>query len=145
MLKVIGVKSVHITNDSQIKESIFYGTANTKKSYKKLPEIFNGEDSWPTTSELKCWYCSNNFSSFPKFIPTVWAYKNEKLNCSVYGNFCTWECAKSFCVYMNMNISNAERSAMLNNLTKLAKIFGHKTPIEIKRPYYDYSDYLGNC
>lgn len=38
-------------------------------TYEELPDIFIDAESWPKTCNLACWYCGNNFSGPPWFIP----------------------------------------------------------------------------
>ncbi len=50
--------------------------------------------SWPSRSPFACWWCRHTFETYPKVAP-VWIRGDEV---EVIGNFCTWNCAKAYCM-----------------------------------------------
>lgn len=66
----------------------------SKKEYTEIPRQFTGVDSWPKSSNLKCWECDLIPDSYPKFIPQYPTYKEgQEPICDVYGHFDDWACA----------------------------------------------------
>jgi len=47
-----------------------------------------------TCSDAACWWCCHKFDGRPAFLPSV--YSEEHDSFKVYGNFCSWNCAKSY-------------------------------------------------
>lgn len=54
----------------------------------------DGTFEWPKSSSLKCWNCCETFNNPPAMIPRFYNYKFGYYE--VYGNFCSWSCAKRF-------------------------------------------------
>ena len=53
---------------------------------------FNKINKWPNSTDIKCWWCSYNFENPPCGIPIK--YDNDIF--SVYGCFCSFNCALSY-------------------------------------------------
>ncbi len=108
----------------------------------KIPKIFTTLDCWIKHTNLKCWYCSLNFDSIPVFIPINVYKKNNILYQDVHGNFCSFNCAKS---YINIYFANGDTFIYNNNLIKLYKIFNKKNiaNIDISPPKFDMEIYGG--
>jgi len=69
----------------------------SKKEYTVIPRQFTGIDSWPKTSNLKCWECDLIPDSYPKFIPLYPCYKHDQEpTCDIYGHFDDWSCAARY-------------------------------------------------
>lgn len=49
---------------------------------------------WPKTTSIYCWWCCHPFDGPPAFIPTKYDSHNKRF--AVTGNFCSWNCAKTF-------------------------------------------------
>lgn len=66
------------------------------KIYNKIPSIFTTKEHWIKKTNILCWYCNLEFTNMPIFIPEN-MLKNEKGQyMEVYGNFCSFGCAKGF-------------------------------------------------
>lgn len=48
----------------------------------------------PKCTQAACWWCCHKFEGRPAFLPTT--YSEEHDSFKVYGNFCSWNCAKSY-------------------------------------------------
>lgn len=48
--------------------------------------------SWPSKSPFACWWCKHTFESYPKVTPV----SIRGTNVEVIGNFCSWNCSKSW-------------------------------------------------
>jgi hypothetical protein len=70
----------------------------SKTDYRKIPKSFTTIENWPTNTNLKCWECDRNFNTVPCFIPKSYSINREgRHTYGVYGNFCTFPCARSYC------------------------------------------------
>ena len=56
------------------------------------------ENNWPVKSSINCWWCKHSFDSRPCFIPQK--YLNGVF--SVYGCFCSFNCALAFLIDENI-------------------------------------------
>jgi len=69
--------------------------------------VLDDEISWPSSSPFACWWCCHHFTEFPKVIP-INLYRSKetgKRHVEVIGNFCTWNCAKAYCIHKVRNVS----------------------------------------
>ncbi len=48
--------------------------------------------SWPSKSPFACWWCKHTFECYPKVTPV----SIRGTNVEVIGNFCSWNCSKSW-------------------------------------------------
>lgn len=78
---------------------------------------------WPSSTNIKCWYCGLGFKSHPIFIPKSINNTNKGKSLSVCGNFCTFGCAQAF-IETNKMISNTFDS--IGHLKYLYNIFYEK-------------------
>ena len=62
--------------------------------YTNLPDIYT-PSTWPSKSNRLCYYCGNQFTCYPKFIPFDMLPDGT---CKPFGNFHTWECAAAYAV-----------------------------------------------
>ena len=74
-------------------------TSYKKVIYDKIPKVFKSLESWVTTTNIKCWHCELSFSNPPVFIPLEIYNTTIGKEMSVYGNFCSFGCAKAFLNY----------------------------------------------
>ena len=51
---------------------------------------------WPRSSCYCCWYCCHQFDNIPIFIPIDWNPSKDVFYLA--GNFCSWNCAKTYLV-----------------------------------------------
>ena len=92
-------------------------TKEILQSYDKIENTFVSYKSWKTNN-LKCWYCSLDFTNKPVFIPS----KISNKEIITYGNFCSFCC----CVkYINIEIKDDDKkkSQYINNLKYLYNLF----------------------
>jgi hypothetical protein len=62
--------------------------------YTEMPKKFTGVDSWLKFSNLKCHWCDQLPSSYPKFIPmNLERDKDGEDICDICGHFDEWNCA----------------------------------------------------
>ena len=73
---------------------------NTKKPklevVSKIPKIYTSTKTWITRTDIKCWVCDRNFTSYPKFMPTYIKNKDNDIEMGVMGNMCSYNCVASF-------------------------------------------------
>lgn len=116
------------------------------RSIASLPKVFKSLDTWPESTELKCWYCERRFETKPVFIPKM-ITENAAGNAEIipFGNFCGFSCPKRY--LMESSFSLQERSRLLQNLHVLYRIFSGNdsfVPIEPSPSKYDREDYCGS-
>lgn len=71
----------------------------------------------PESSDAACWWCCHRFTGRPSFLPLT--YDEEQDSFRVQGNFCSWNCAKSY-NFANKSSKWAFRSMLLKLMvTKL--------------------------
>lgn len=63
--------------------------------------------NWPQSTEALCWWCCHSFSGSP--IPIPVNYDDLKKVFKVYGNFCSFQCAKAY----SFQTKNSERNTYL--------------------------------
>jgi len=51
---------------------------------------------YPKSTNILCWWCCHSFDKQPRFIPT--RYDDIRQRYQIQGNFCSWECAKSYLI-----------------------------------------------
>lgn len=72
-----------------------------KITYTALPTRFTGVNTWPKTSNRKCWSCDLIpcevsawlQDAYPKFVPMNPVKVAGEDHCDAHGHFCTWNCA----------------------------------------------------
>lgn len=98
-MRILALPSVTTTNSN-----INHNT----ESQQQMPEFFHPfrihfqppvqshcmEDpiSWPSKSPFACWWCKHTFECYPKVTPV----SIRGTNVEVIGNFCSWNCSKSW-------------------------------------------------
>ena len=75
--------------------SELYKSYQTPK-YDTLSKLFSTYETWKKKTNIKCWYCESAFDSVPVFIPKYINLTPKGKTYDVYGNFCTFVCAKTF-------------------------------------------------
>ena len=64
-----------------------------------IPRIFTSIETWPQTTNLRCWSCAFTFESRPCFIPTfIRKGKKSGIEIGVEGNFCSFNCAARYMI-----------------------------------------------
>ena len=79
------------------------------------------------TTNISCWWCTEQFNTLPCFIPA--RYSDDKYY--VFGCFCTYSCAKAYNSSMDEHRTPI-RTALINKLC--AAIFGNTDPIPLAPP-----------
>jgi len=92
---------------------------NREINYQQLPRQFTGRDTWPKSSNLKCWHCDIVIGdNVPKFIPVNAFSKGSEICCGTHGAFNSWECAVA---YADINFTGAKRADSRNLITIFAR------------------------
>ena len=93
--------------------------------YDKIPTVFENLDTWPKSTNIKCWVCDCVFYTRPIFIPSSIDRDNKM---DTEGNFCFWGCAA---LYINLHYNTEERWEKHAMLRKLFTVFTGETIKEI--------------
>lgn len=101
-----------------------------KKWYENPPvRIFQkkGEDitEWKNKTNLLCWWCCHKFDTLPCFIPTN--YNERQSRFKITGNFCSWNCAKSYKLYDTPIFRHGQDMHMFSYMLRKLKL-----PVNIK-------------
>jgi len=65
--------------------------------YQSLPEHFTTMESWPKSTNLKCWQCDCQFSNPPVFMPSdMYRGRKGEIVFDTHGCFCTFNCAQGY-------------------------------------------------
>uniref|UniRef100_A0A6C0J002 Uncharacterized protein n=1 Tax=viral metagenome TaxID=1070528 RepID=A0A6C0J002_9ZZZZ len=79
-----------------------------------------GRKEWPSSTEVACWNCTHTFNGIPLSIPGGFD-KRQSIMVGCYGVFCSFNCAKRYC----MNQKRHDSMQQLQLLTYLhKKMFG---------------------
>lgn len=108
----------HRTNNNESKKPVKQSDVTVMLQHGK------NVTEWPKETDIWCWWCCHSFKGMPCFIPTK--YDSLRKRFKVTGNFCTWNCAKSY--MFNDSLGNKRRDIHL--FTSLMKHM--KLPVDIK-------------
>lgn len=111
----------YFSNQEQADIEILYNSYKTPK-FNTIPTTFTNLNNWIKSTNLKCWYCDMNFNNVPVFIPKYINLTQSGKILDVYGNFCSFSCAKSF---LDLNKTN-KHWEMYEQLKILFYIFHNK-------------------
>lgn len=65
--------------------------------YQPIPDKFHSLDTWPRSTNLKCWRCDCTFATMPWFIPCdMYRGRDGLLTMDTFGVFCTPNCAQAY-------------------------------------------------
>ena len=99
--KKVGVSDliqVNQTIDKEIITRTKFHKRNDDYNYLETTTIMkhHGDciNEWPQKTNVLCWWCCHSFEKPPAFIPTRFDSINKRYK--ITGNFCTWNCAKSY-------------------------------------------------
>lgn len=87
---------------------------------------------WPKKCQAHCWHCRLTFDTVPCSLP--WHYDEHQKTFHMKGLFCSWSCAKRYCLDQNEYNS----ASIVSNMKLLAiKYFGHPAnePINPAPPF----------
>lgn len=121
--------SIHHSNSNssmpQVLADIYCGSSHRNMSKSIAVTRFKLFDStldikeWPRQSDALCWHCRLPFDTVPCSIPCH--YDSASNVFSMKGVFCSWSCAKRFCLDQKEYYS----SAMVSNMRLLAVAHFH--------------------
>jgi hypothetical protein len=97
-------------------------------NYKSLPRRYTGRESWPKSSNLKCWHCDIVIGDvMPKFIASNPSLVAGEINCDVTGAFNTWGCVVAYIDHHYRGSKNSDA----RNLTAIlcSQIIGSRVTI----------------
>lgn len=126
---------LHSSTSSQIAVAIpMPNLMELDRDYQKLPRVFESFETWPKSTNLHCWYCSNQFAEMPKFIPlviepNVHSKYEDKYIIEVEATCCRWPCGVSYIYETTKDLTKAIEK--INNLYFLYKLFTGKYPAYI--------------
>lgn len=128
-----GVAIHHSNSNSsmpQVLADIYCGSSHRNMSRRmqisrfKLFDMELDINEWPRQSNAHCWHCRLTFDTVPCSIP----YNYNRVNnvFSMKGIFCSWSCAKRFC----LDQKEYHSSAMVSNMRLLAIAHFHHPAME---------------
>jgi len=97
---------------------------------------------WPSSTEVACWNCSHTFDGIPLSIPGG-LHKRQRIMVGCYGVFCSFNCAKRYCMNRNRHDS-MQQLELLAYLHK--KILGKIARISPAAPFQvldKFGGYMG--
>jgi hypothetical protein len=128
-----------------------------RKVYDKIPIIFKDLDTWPKTTNIKCWFCTLNFEGVPWFEPQsieplvestgaiiTETTTKKKVSMIVKGFFCSCNC-----VIANILTHTKVLSDVINKTSMLLYLYeimtGKPTTyLESSPPHTDMEQYGGS-
>lgn len=97
---------------------------------------------WPSSTEVACWNCTHTFDGIPLAIPGR-LHKRHNVMVGCYGVFCSFNCAKRYCMNQNRHDS-LEQLQLLSYMHK--KILGNTARIFPASPFQvldKFGGYMG--
>lgn len=94
--------------------------ADVAEECDKIKPVFTSIEEWPSTNNIRCWFCTLKFKSIPWFI-----IMSETINktFNVKGNFCSSGCLTG---YVQANFSKREHFDIYHNIGKVYTIITGK-------------------
>ncbi len=81
----------------------------------------NKVNEWPMNTSISCYWCCHKFNTSPFGIPI--SYDNSTNKFSVFGCFCSLECASAYNFKINNNIDEMwERYNLMNTMSRILNI-----------------------
>jgi len=105
--KYVEVKKNIIHFNNEPKEKINISSYKNQTIGKKVRK----RNNWARTTDIACWHCTYNFENTPCSIP----FEKKKKEYTVYGCFCSFNCAKAYLVMFDSN-NKWEKMQYLNQL-----------------------------
>lgn len=142
--KYVDIKNISNLNTTRLMDLT---TCTQQKEYNKHPRVYENLDTWPTSTNLLCWYCTNQFNGRPIFIPQVIEpnvhnlYINAKNDHLIMGKSdttfkieaegicCRWGCAISYIRETTKDLTKFIEKK--NNLYYLYKLWNGHFPQHI--------------
>lgn len=93
----------------------------TDNSFKHINDSCSfGKEHYERKTNVLCWYCCHCFDTYPIPLPVSVKRKvNGDLTFNVKGNFCTFNCAKSYANYNERCFKSYEICSLLSSLHKV--------------------------
>lgn len=98
---------------------------------------------WPIKTDTVCYQCCHAFDGVPVPLPDTYDTRRKVYRCK--GNFCSWQCAKSYNINQTQNFGKGNRNMYISLLAhqtwvKYRKDTGHKNlKFENMKTYATYS------
>jgi hypothetical protein len=121
-------------DDKLIEKPLNLTSCILNTDYNRIPKVFESIETWPRSTNIHCWYCTNQFNGMPIFIPSViepniHTKNGDKYLIEVEGNYCKWQCAMSYIRETTKDLIRAIEK--INNLYFLYKIINGNYPSHI--------------
>lgn len=133
-----------VSQPSQVEDVPNCITAETNK--KKVVELLkdfeekNKNNEWPLSTSIHCYWCCHKFDTIPFGIPLK--YTDNKF--SVFGCFCSLECAAAYNFNSNENMNETwERYNLLNMLARKVNYTTNVKPAPSKLALKTFGGYMG--
>jgi len=94
--------------------------------YDKIPRYFSDLATWQKTTNLRCWWCTLQFSSLPLFMPERFYEADGHQRIDVVGVFCSFPCLVGH-VYQLHKADKTRRQQAVSHVKRLFKIITGKT------------------
>lgn len=75
-------------------------------------------EHYKNKTDILCWYCCHKFDTYPVPLPISLQKKTGKRLYNVMGNFCSFNCAKSYTLYNIKTYNTYEIASLLSVLNK---------------------------
>ncbi len=102
------------------------GWEGERTRYQILPDIVDENGSWPTTTDVHCWWCCFPFDTRP--VPLALHY-TKRGAFKVIGNFCSFNCSRA---YMKSRYNSCNLISCNSFLYK--KMTGKNIPVIVPAP-----------
>lgn len=84
---------------------------NNQYEFRSYPILYR-DKNWPVKTNVFCWWCCHSFESIPIPIPISYDERQDKFK--VYGNFCSFSCARAYLKNETPLYKNCDNYQLLN-------------------------------
>lgn len=106
------------------------------------PHQLSSTSKWLTPNDYLCWHCAHPFDNVPVYVPqSIIARSCDDPIFQVYGNFCSFGCAKAF-IMGNHNFDSSKQIMLLNKMA--IDVYGILLPIVHSPPRICLKAFGGN-
>jgi len=130
----------NVINTDQKQNLSNYKTLENHNSNFVLSKLKVNSDNWVTKTDKRCWWCTYKFDNNPCSIPVE--YNKITQEFTVYGCFCSFNCAKAYIILNSMSNEHIEKISLLQLL--YFKMNNKLDNIEPAPPKEILEDYGGN-
>ena len=146
------VKRIPVKTDKNVDKILFPLPPVVPVVYWERPsncaDIFCKDDlmkyvRWPIKTDVVCFQCCHAFDGVPVPLPDTYDTRRKVYKCK--GNFCSWQCAKSYNINQTQNFGKGNRNMYISLLAhqtwvKYRKDAGHENiKFENMKTYATYS------